>query len=160
MKRPASAEKVLERIRRWREACPELTLRSTFIVGFPGETDAEFSELIEFLEAARLDRVGCFEYSPVEGAAANRLPDHVPPELKAERRERFMEVQERISAAKLKAKVGKTLKVIVDQPGAGRSSADAPEIDGVVHFKGGKAGEFREALIDRADAHDLFGRLQ
>jgi ribosomal protein S12 methylthiotransferase len=160
MKRPASAEKVLQRLQDWRKICPGITVRSTFIVGFPGETDAEFSELIEFLEAARLDRVGCFEYSPVEGAAANRLPDHVPPELKAERRERFMEVQERISAAKLKAKVGKTLKVIVDQPGAGRSSADAPEIDGVVHFKGGKAGEFREALIDRADAHDLFGRLQ
>jgi len=160
MKRPASAEKVLQRLQEWRRICPDITVRSTFIVGFPGETEAEFEELLSFLKEARLDRVGCFEYSPVDGAEANALPEHVAPEVKAERRERFMKVQERISAAKLQAKVGKTLRVIVDEPGVGRSSADAPEIDGVVHFKGGKAGEFREVLIDRADAHDLHGRLQ
>ena len=159
MKRPASAEKVLQRLKAWREICPDLAVRSTFIVGFPGETEAEFEELLSFLKEARLDRVGCFEYSPVDGAEANALPDHVAPEAKAERRERFMKVQERISAAKLQAKVGKTLRVIVDEPGVGRSSADAPEIDGAVHFQGGKAGEFREVLIDRADAHDLHGRL-
>jgi ribosomal protein S12 methylthiotransferase len=159
MKRPANAEKVLERIRGWREVCPEITIRSTFIAGFPGETDAEFEELLAFLEEAQLDRVGCFAYSPVEGAAANALPDHVAPEVKAERRARFMAVQERISAQKLKAKIGKTLRVLVDEPGTGRSSADAPDIDGVVRFKGAKAGEFRDVLIERADAHDLFGRL-
>jgi ribosomal protein S12 methylthiotransferase len=158
MKRPASAEKVLERIRRWREACPELTLRSTFIVGFPGETEAEFGELLEFLEAAQLDRVGCFEYSPVEGAAANALPDPVDPETKAFRRKKFMQTQEAISAKKLKRKLGRTVKVLVDAPGVGRSAADAPEIDGVVRFKGGEAGEFAEVMIDRADAHDLHGR--
>jgi ribosomal protein S12 methylthiotransferase len=160
MKRPASAEKVLQRIRAWREVCPDLTIRSTFIVGFPGETEQEFSELLSFLEEAQLDRVGCFEYSPVDGAAANDLPGALPEAVKQERRERFMKTQETISANKLKAKVGKTLKVLVDEPGVGRSSADAPEIDGVVHFKGGKAGEFREVVIDRADAHDLHGRLQ
>jgi ribosomal protein S12 methylthiotransferase len=160
MKRPASAEKVLQRIRARREVCPDLTIRSTFIVGFPGETEQEFSELLSFLEEAQLDRVGCFEYSPVDGAAANDLPGALPEAVKQERRERFMKTQETISANKLKAKVGKTLKVLVDEPGVGRSSADAPEIDGVVHFKGGKAGEFREVVIDRADAHDLHGRLQ
>ena len=160
MKRPASAEKVLERVRNWRKICPDLTIRSTFIAGFPGETEAEFSELLGFLETAQLDRVGCFAYSPVEGAAANALPDHVPPEVKEERRARFMAVQERISTQKLKAKVGKTLKVLVDEPGVGRSRADAPEIDGVVRFNGGKVGEFRDVLIERSDAHDLFGRLQ
>ena len=160
MKRPASAEKVLQRLESWRSICPDITVRSTFIVGFPGETEAEFEELLSFLKEARLDRVGCFEYSPVDGAAANALPDHLDPATKAERRERFMKVQERVSAQKLQAKVGRTLKVLVDAPDVGRSSADAPEIDGVVHFKGGKAGEFREVLIDRADAHDLHGRLQ
>jgi ribosomal protein S12 methylthiotransferase len=160
MKRPASAEKVLERLERWRNLCPDITVRSTFIVGFPGETDAEFDELLNFLKDAKLDRVGCFEYSPVEGAAANDLPGALPEEVKAERKARFMATQEKISAAKLKAKVGKTFKVLVDEPGVGRSSADAPEIDGVVRFRGGKAGEFRDVLIDRADAHDLFGRLQ
>jgi ribosomal protein S12 methylthiotransferase len=159
MKRPASAEKVLERVRNWRTICPELTIRSTFIAGFPGETETEFEELLSFLEEAQLDRVGCFAYSPVEGAAANALPDHVPSEVKEERRARFMAVQERISKHKLKAKVGKTLKVLVDEPGVGRSSADAPEIDGVVRFKGGKGGEFRDVLVERSDAHDLFGRL-
>ena len=159
MKRPASAEKVLERIRGWRNICPEITIRSTFIVGFPGETEAEFAEVLSFLNEAQLDRVGCFAYSPVEGAAANALPDPVADELKEERRARFMAMQERISLTKLKSKVGKRLTVLVDEPGRGRSSADAPEIDGVVHFRGGKAGEFRNVLIERADAHDLFGRL-
>ena len=160
MKRPASAEKVLERLRRWREICPDITVRSTFIVGFPGETEAEFSELLQFLEDAQLDRVGCFAYSPVDGAAANELPEAVPAETKESRRKRFMEVQAAISARKLQRKVGKTLKVLVDEPGVGRSSADAPEIDGVVRFKGGKPGEFRDVTIDRADEHDLYGRLQ
>ena len=160
MKRPASVEKVLQRLEKWREICPDIAVRSTFIVGFPGETESEFSELLQFLEEARLDRVGCFVYSPVDGAAANALPDHVPPAVKEERRARFMSVQEKISARKLKTKVGKTLKVLVDEPGVGRSSADAPEIDGVVRFKGGKAGEFRDVCIDRADEHDLYGRLQ
>jgi ribosomal protein S12 methylthiotransferase len=160
MKRPANAEKVLERIRGWRETCPDITLRSTFIVGFPGETEQEFSELLAFLEEAKLDRVGCFAYSPVDGAAANALPRPVPEGLKEERGARFMAVQERISLSKLKSKVGKRLTVLVDEPGRGRSSADAPEIDGLVHFRGGKAGQFRDVLIERADAHDLFGRLQ
>jgi len=160
MKRPASAEKVLERIRGWRAICPELTVRSTFIVGFPGETEAEFMQLLEFLEEAQLDRVGCFAYSPVEGAAANDLPDAVPEEVKEERRARFMDKQAAISLSKLKNRVGKTLTVLVDAPGVGRSQAEAPEIDGVVRFKGGKIGEFSEVLIDRADEHDLHGRLQ
>ena len=160
MKRPASAEKVLERIRAWRAVCPDIAVRSTFIVGFPGESESEFLDLLEFLEEARLDRVGCFAYSPVEGAAANALPDPVPEEVREARRERFMQAQAAISLSKLKEKVGRTLTVLVDEPGAGRSSADAPEIDGVVRFKGGKAGEFAQVLIDRADAHDLFGRLQ
>lgn len=160
MKRPASAEKVLRRLEDWRRICPEIAVRSTFIVGFPGETDAEFNELLQFLEEAQLDRVGCFEYSPVEGAAANALPGPVSDEVKASRKRKFMEVQARISAAKLKQKVGATVRVLVDEPGIGRSSADAPEIDGVVRFEGGKAGEFRDVLIERTDAHDLFGRLQ
>ena len=160
MKRPASAEKVLERIRAWRTVCSELTIRSTFIVGFPGETDAEFSELLCFLEEAQLDRVGCFEYSPVDGAAANALPDPVADEVKRDRKAQFMKTQEAISAKKLQARIGRTIKVLVDEPGLGRSSADAPEIDGMVRFKGGKAGEFRDVLINRADEHDLYGTLQ
>jgi ribosomal protein S12 methylthiotransferase len=160
MKRPASAERVLERIRAWREICPEITLRSTFIVGFPGETEEEFSLLLQFLEEAQLDRVGCFAYSPVEGAAANDLPGAVPEGVKEARRARFMEVQAGISLSKLKGKLGKTLTVLVDAPGVGRSKADAPEIDGLVRFKGGKSGEFAEVLIDRADEHDLYGRMQ
>ncbi|MEQ1854543.1 MAG: radical SAM protein, partial [Chthoniobacteraceae bacterium] len=159
MKRPAAAEKVLARIRAWRQACPELTIRSTFIAGFPGETEAEFEELLAFLKEAQLDRVGCFAYSPVDGAKANELPDPVPDELREERKMRFMEVQAGISKARLKSKIGSTQKVIVDAPGVGRSMADAPEIDGVVKFKGGKVGEFSEVLIERSDAHDLFGRL-
>jgi ribosomal protein S12 methylthiotransferase len=159
MKRPASAEKVLERLAAWRAICPGITVRSTFIVGFPGETEAEFEALLAFLEAAQLDRVGCFAYSPVAGAAANALPDPVPEAVKQERRARFMQAQQRISARKLKAKVGKTIRVLVDAPGIGRSSADAPEIDGTVRFKGGLAGEFAQVTIERADAHDLYGRL-
>jgi ribosomal protein S12 methylthiotransferase len=159
MKRPASAEKVLERLAAWRAACPDITVRSTFIVGFPGETDSEFNELLEFLQAAQLDRVGCFAYSPVEGAAANALPDPVPEDVKEARREQFMQAQELISARKLQAKVGRTLQVLVDAPGVGRSAADAPEIDGTVRFRGGKAGEFRNVVIERASAHDLHGRL-
>ena len=159
MKRPASAEKVLERLRRWRDICPDLTVRSTFIVGFPGETEAEFEELLAFLEAAQLDRVGCFAYSPVDGAAANALPDPVPEDVKASRRARFMLAQAAISERKLKSKVGKTLQVLVDAPGTGRCAADAPEIDGTVRFKGGIAGEFRRVTIERAGAHDLHGRL-
>jgi len=161
MKRPARAENVLARIRGWREICPQIALRSTFIAGFPGETEAEFSELLEFLQEARLDRVGCFAYSPVEGAAANALPGAVPDEVREERRGRLMQVQAAISAARLKAKIGRTLKVLVDAPGLGRSSADAPEIDGVVRFKGrARAGEFAAVLIERAGEHDLHGRLQ
>ena len=164
MKRPASAEKVLQRLERWRETCPDVTIRSTFIVGFPGETDAEFEELLAFLEDAQLDRVGCFAYSPVEGAAANALPDPVPDDVKEERRARFMEKQAAISARKLQRKVGKTLRVLVDEPGIGRSVSDAPEIDGAVRFKaaraGGTPGEFADVLIERADEHDLYGRLQ
>jgi ribosomal protein S12 methylthiotransferase len=158
MKRPASSEKVLERIRRWRELCPGITIRSTFIAGFPGETEAEFAELLSFLGEAQLDRVGCFAYSPVEGAAANALPDPVPEPVKQERRRRFMETQARISAAKLSAKVGNTVRVLIDEPGVGRTAGDAPEIDGVVHFKGGKPGDFADVLIERADEHDLYGR--
>jgi ribosomal protein S12 methylthiotransferase len=158
MRRPASAEKVLERIREWRAICPQLTIRSTFIAGFPGETEAEFAELLAFLEEAQLDRVGCFAYSPVEGAAANALPDPVPEAVKQERQRRFMEKQATISAAKLQRKVGTTQQVIVDQPGVGRSKADAPDIDGVVRFKGGKSGEFLNVRIEKADEHDLFGR--
>jgi ribosomal protein S12 methylthiotransferase len=159
MKRPAAAEKVLARIRAWRDACPDLTIRSTFIAGFPGETEAEFEELLSFLKEARLDRVGCFAYSPVEGARANELPGAVPEPVKEDRRRRFMELQARISAEKLAAKVGRTMQVLVDAPGVGRSAADAPEIDGVVKFKGGRAGRFETVHIERSDAHDLFGRL-
>jgi ribosomal protein S12 methylthiotransferase len=159
MKRPAGGEKVLERLARWRDLCPDLAIRSTFIVGFPGETEAEFEELLAFLEAAQLDRVGCFAYSPVDGAAANALPDPVPDEVKEERRARFMQAQAAISARKLRERVGKTLQVLVDAPGVGRSSAEAPEIDGTVRFRGGKAGEFRNVVIERASAHDLHGRL-
>ena len=160
MKRPAAAEKVLARIQSWRKACPEITIRSTFIAGFPGESEAEFEELLAFLQEAQLDRVGCFAYSPVEGARANELPDPVPEEVREERRGRFMNLQARISREKLKAKVGRTLEVLVDAPGVGRSSADAPEIDGVVKFKGGKSGEFLKLRIERSDAHDLHGRIE
>jgi ribosomal protein S12 methylthiotransferase len=164
MKRPANAEDNLERIRAWRMACPDLTIRSTFIAGFPGETEAEFEALLEFLEQAQLDRVGCFAYSPVEGAAANALPGAVPDEVREERRARFMAVQEKISAARLRTRIGKTIDVLVDEAdGAnaqGRSSADAPEIDGVVHIRKARAlaaGDFAKVRITRADSHDLYG---
>jgi ribosomal protein S12 methylthiotransferase len=159
MKRPASAEKVLERLSRWRDICPDLTVRSTFIVGFPGETEAEFEALLAFLDEAQLDRVGCFAYSPVDGAAANALPDPVPHAVKEERRARFMQAQAAISERKLRSKVGKSMQVLVDAPGVGRSAADAPEIDGTVRFRGGRTGEFRQVTIERASAHDLHGRL-
>jgi ribosomal protein S12 methylthiotransferase len=166
MKRPADAEDNLARIRRWREICPDITIRSTFIVGFPGETPAEFEELLSFLEDAELDRVGCFAYSPVDGAAANALPGTVPDSMKQERRARFMELQARISARRLARKVGRTITVLVDEVGAegarARSSADAPEIDGVVHVgaaPGLRAGEFARVRVTRADEHDLWATL-
>ncbi|HXZ93769.1 MAG TPA: 30S ribosomal protein S12 methylthiotransferase RimO [Burkholderiales bacterium] len=166
MKRPANAENTLERVRGWRALCPEITLRSTFIVGFPGETEAEFRELLAFLEEAQLDRVGCFAYSPVEGAAANELPGAVPGELKEERRARLMQLQAEISRARLAAKVGKRMRVLVDEVGAAgalaRSSADAPEIDGVVRIGDGhklRPGDFAEVIVEQADEHDLAARL-
>ena len=166
MKRPAAIENTLERLRAWRAICPELTLRSTFIVGFPGETEAEFELLLEFLRAAQLDRVGCFAYSPVAGATANALPAAVPEEIKEERRARFMAVQAEISAARLQRKIGTTQTVLVDaltpDGAVGRSSADAPEIDGVVYIEGGESlapGRFCTVRITHADTHDLYGVL-
>lgn len=166
MKRPGSADRTLERIRKWREICPDLTIRSTFIVGFPGETEAEFEELLQFLRDAQLDRVGCFTYSDVEGAVANDLPDPVPEAVKQERYERFMQVQQEISAARLQAKIGRTLTVLIDEVDAegaiGRSYADAPEIDGLVYLNGEqdvKAGDRVEVLIEHADEYDLWGSV-
>ena len=166
MKRPASGEKNMERIARWREVCPELTIRSTFIAGFPGETEAEFESLLEFLGEAQLDRVGCFAYSPVAGATANELADPIPDELRQERRGRFMQVQQKISKQRLKRKVGSTLEVLVDaidgDRALARSAADAPQIDGCVVIENGgalKVGEFARVKIKRADDHDLFGHL-
>ncbi|MBC8006876.1 MAG: 30S ribosomal protein S12 methylthiotransferase RimO, partial [Prolixibacteraceae bacterium] len=166
MKRPANAENNLERIRAWREICPDLTIRSTFIAGFPGETEAEFSALLEFLEEAQLDRVGCFAYSPVQGASANALPDALPDQVREDRRARFMAVQEKISAQRLKRKVGRILTVLVDEAtggkAVGRSSADAPDIDGVVHFskaRNARSGDFAQVRITRSDTHDLHGEL-
>ncbi len=166
MKRPASSENNLARIRRWRELCPDLTIRSTFIVGFPGETEADFEQLLEFLEEAQLDRVGCFAYSPVEGATANALPGHVPEELKEERKARFMQTQEKISSARLQQKIGRTIQVLVDaasKEGAiARSAADAPEIDGVVQVSPSpklKVGEFATVRVTAADAHDLWAHI-
>jgi len=163
MKRPASGEDNLARIRAWRAICPDITIRSTFIAGFPGETEGEFQELLDFLEEAQLDRVGCFAYSPVEGAAANALPRHVPDQVREERRARLMQLQEKISARRLRRRVGKTLRVLVDEVGpegaVARSAADAPEIDGVVHIEDGahlKAGEFAQVKVVRSDAHDLW----
>lgn len=162
MKRPASSEKNLERIRAWRAACPDITVRSTFIAGFPGETEAEFEELLQFLREARLDRVGCFAYSPVEGAKANDLPGAVPEEVKQERLARFMDVQAGISREKLREKVGRTMQVIVDAVERGtaiaRSAADAPEIDGIVRVrkaKGAKVGDFLAVKIKSSTSHDL-----
>lgn len=166
MKRPANAENNLTRIKAWRADCPDITIRSTFIVGFPGETDAEFEHLLDFLREAQLDRVGCFEYSPVEGAKANELADPVPEAVKAERKARFMETQAEISRAKLQAKVGKTMTVLVDgMDGAtviARGPGDAPEIDGLVFVKGAKtakSGDFLQVKITSAAEHDLHAKL-
>jgi ribosomal protein S12 methylthiotransferase len=168
MKRPAAAENNLKRIQAWREICPELTIRSTFIVGFPGETEDDFNSLLDFLDEAQLDRVGCFQYSPVEGAAANALPGIVSDQLKQERWERFMEKQQIISAARLQAKIGSTQKVIIDGIDEdndrliGRSSADAPEIDGLVHIEADgefSPGDFVDVNIDDADDYDLYGHV-
>ena len=166
MKRPASSENVLARIKQWREICSDLTLRSTFIVGFPGETEEEFEELLDFLEKAQLDRVGAFAYSPVEGAKANELPDHIPPEVQQERLARLMLLQEEISEQRLKRKVGKSLTVLVDEvdeEGAiARSSADAPEIDGLVYIENGQqlsVGDFVEVKITDSDEHDLWAEI-
>ena len=165
MKRPAAAERNLERILSWRGQCPDLTLRSTFIVGFPGETEAEFEELLEFLEAAELDRVGAFVYSPVEGAAANALPDPVPLEVANERMERLMLTQEVISARRLERFVGRDIEVLVDAVGEdgaiARSMADAPEIDGSVHLPGARvqAGQRIRVRVTASDAHDLEAEL-
>jgi ribosomal protein S12 methylthiotransferase len=162
MRRPASGEANIERIRAWRAACPEITIRSTFIAGFPGETERQFEYLLDFLREAQLDRVGCFAYSPVEGAAANALPGALPDEVREQRRARLMQVQEEISRARLRRKVGTLQRVLVDTVTAdgaiARSSADAPEIDGVVHVAPDarlKVGEFFDVRIIGADAHDL-----
>ena len=169
MKRPASSENNLARIKAWRDICPDITVRSTFIAGFPGETEDDFQMLLDFLEEAQLDRVGCFTYSAVDGASANALPDQVPEEVKKERLARFMEVQERISAAKLQSKIGTMQTVLVDEivedeegsiEAIGRTKADAREIDGVVYLadaEGLTPGDFVEVQIYDADGHDLWG---
>jgi len=166
MKRPANEEKVLERIHRWRDQCPDLSLRSTFIVGFPGETEAHFQYLLDWLKEAQLDRVGCFKYEAVDGAPANALPGAVPEAIKQQRWERFMEAQQTISAARLQNKVGKTLPILideVDEEGAiGRSTADAPEIDGNVFLNGEQTlqpGDLVNVTIDQSDEYDLWGEL-
>ncbi|HET7175772.1 MAG TPA: 30S ribosomal protein S12 methylthiotransferase RimO, partial [Gammaproteobacteria bacterium] len=162
MRRPAAGEKALKRIQEWRAICPDLTLRSTFIAGFPGETDADFEELLGFIREAELDRVGCFSYSPVEGADANALPGHVPAELAEERRGRFMEAQAQVSRKRLQRFVGRELTVLVDSVADGtavaRSYADAPEIDGVVRIAAAgklKAGQFAKVRVTGADEYDL-----
>ena len=166
MKRPGSVERMLERIKKWREICPELTLRSTFIVGFPGETEEDFQLLLDFLQEAQLDRVGCFKFSPVEGAVATDMPDQVLEDIKEQRFHRFMQVQQAISAQRLQQKIGKTLAVIVDeideQGIVGRSMADAPEIDGVVYVdnlsqSAVKIGDIIQVTITQADEYDLWG---
>ena len=167
MKRPASGEDNLERIRAWRGICPEITIRSTFIAGFPGETEDEFRELLDFLDEAELDRVGCFAYSPVEGARANELPGALDAGVREERRARLMQLQEKISARRLKRKVGTTLEVLVDEVSQGgavaRSAGDAPEIDGVVHVEDAgnlSPGERLRVRVTKSDAHDLWARMQ
>ena len=166
MKRPAHAENTLARIKAWRDACPDLVIRSTFIVGFPGETEAEFDELLDWLEEAQLDRVGCFKYSPVEGATSNALADHIAPDVQEERYQRFMELAGEISAERLGQRVGKRMRVLVDSVEAGtaiaRSEGDAPEIDGVVHIENAgklKAGDWAQVDITGADAYDLRAEL-
>jgi len=167
MKRPASGEKNIERIQGWRAMCPDLTIRSTFITGFPGETEAEFEYLLDFIREAKIDRLGCFAYSPVEGASANLLANPVPEEVREERRGRLMQLQQEISAERLRAKVGSTIRVLIDeltpQGALGRSSADAPEIDGVVHVKKPyephkklAVGEFFDVSVTASDAYDLW----
>ncbi|MFK7732679.1 MAG: 30S ribosomal protein S12 methylthiotransferase RimO [Pseudomonadales bacterium] len=165
MRRPAHSENTLKRIEAWRKECPELTIRSTFIVGFPGETEEDFEQLLQFLRVAQLDRVGCFEYSPVEGAAANELPGIVADEIKRQRFERFMELQAEISAQRLQQKIGRQMDVLIDDVGTdgltARSSADAPEIDGQVFVDGCKQyapGDFCRVEITGADEHDLFAK--
>jgi ribosomal protein S12 methylthiotransferase len=167
MKRPAAAVNTLERIRKWRGTCPDLAIRSTFIVGFPGETDAEFEVLLNFLHEAQLDRVGCFTYSPVDGARANALPDAVPEAVKEERWNRFMQTQAEISRNRLQRKVGTVQQILIDEIGAdgaiGRSTSDAPEIDGLVHVSNTHElapGDWVNVLIEQADDYDLFGRVQ
>jgi ribosomal protein S12 methylthiotransferase len=166
MRRPANEAKVLERIKGWRKTCLDIAVRSTFVVGFPGETEDDFKYLMDWLEEAQLDRVGAFRFEPVEGAAANALPDPVPEAIKEERYARLMELTARISAEKLAAKVGRTLDVIIDAVDAqsggatGRSQADAPEIDGEVHLRDAghlAVGDIVAVEIEDADAHDLFG---
>ncbi|BCO19248.1 ribosomal protein S12 methylthiotransferase RimO [Tenacibaculum sp. KUL152] len=166
MKRPGSSERVLERVKKWREQCPSLVIRSTFIVGFPGETEEEFEELLDFLREAQLDRVGAFAYSPVEGAKANELPDPVPEDIKQARLARFMEVQGEISAARLKARIGNEYQVVIDSVDAegavGRTYADAPEVDGVVHLNGVydvKPGDRVWAEVIHANEHDVWAVL-
>ncbi len=166
MKRPASAENVLARVRAWRAVCPELTIRSTFITGFPGETEADFEALLQFLEEAQLDRVGAFAYSPVDGAEANKLPDAVPEALREERRQRLMELQEDISTQRLERKIDREIEVLVeevDEEGAvARSQADAPEIDGLVHIPDGgqlEVGEFARVRVTDCDVHDLYAEV-
>jgi ribosomal protein S12 methylthiotransferase len=166
MKRPGNSDGVLARIKKWREICPDLTLRSTFIVGFPGETEAEFEELLDFLREAQLDRVGAFKYSPVEGAVANELPDHIHPDIQEQRLARLMALQEEISAARLAKKIGRTMQVLVDEvddEGAvARSAADAPEIDGSVFIENAAhltVGEMVTVKIIDSDEHDLWAEL-
>jgi ribosomal protein S12 methylthiotransferase len=166
MRRPAAQERTMTRISRWREICPDLTIRSTFIVGFPGETDEEFGELLTFLEEAQLDRVGCFKYEPVRGAVSNDAGAPVPDEIKDERYKRFMELQQKISARRLKRKVGRREKVIIDSVAngiaKGRTRGDAPEIDGLVHLTARrpvKVGEIFTGLIERSDEYDLHGQV-
>ena len=168
MRRPGNRERTLERIRRWREICPDLAIRSTFIVGFPGETDADFEELLAFIEEADINRAGCFAYSPVEGAAANALPDQIPEAVKQERLQRVMAAQEAVSARLLADKIGSVLPVLIDAVDAdnlaatGRTPYDAPEIDGVVHISnidGVKPGEIVHVEIEDSDAHDLYGSV-
>jgi ribosomal protein S12 methylthiotransferase len=166
MKRPAAAENALTRIRKWREICPDITLRSTFIVGFPGETDDDFEQLLAFVEEAQLDRVGCFQYSPVNGARANDLPDPVPAEVAAHREQVFMELQAEISRKRLEAKIGSVQQVLVDtvddNAAIARSTADAPEIDGLVYVLDGqhlRPGDLVDVEITETDEYDLGGYL-
>ena len=166
MKRPANEAKVLERLKNWRAICPDIAIRSSFVVGFPGETEEDFDYLLEWLEEAQLDRVGAFKFEPVQGAAANALPDHVPDEVKQERYERVMALSARISAEKLRAKVGRTLDVLIDRVDAetggatGRTKADAPEIDGEAHLRDAghlSPGDVVAARVEDSDEHDLYG---